>query len=349
MRLLLLLAVMLLLASLFKSEQSQKAQVVHLISSGWLLHAEPEKLQSLKALLEDSNNAHIAIQLETNEPLSLELLQDNIGQIRRENNDSKLFTNVWYQVAMWWQLNPEGADKIVVHSSNKLSEFVGEKFRLLPDIEWDIVESNNVDEIVESIELTVIVMQPSDSQKNSKQQIQTKAVLAALKALYQLPPVSIQVYQYPNEAIESILDKALLQKSLAIIEIGSRQAQALQRVVAAMPEVNVIDVDDLGSVARNNFPITLVNNLLDQALNQAFWQSASLSAEVIANNETGRSVQATSLDDNYSQSLPNEPSNIPTWLMLACVLLFACERIYSERLTKHSRFISTPQVSSDNV
>lgn len=338
-----------MLASLFKSEQSQKAQVVHLVSSGWLMHAELEKLQSLEALLEDSNKAHIAIHVETNEPLSLEQLQDNSRQIRRENNDSKSFINTWHQVTTLWKLNPAGADKIVVHSSNKLSEFVGEKFRLLPDIEWDIAESNNVDEFVEPIELTVIVMQSSDSEKNSTHQIQTKAVLAALKALNQIPQVSIQVYQYPNEVIENILDKASSQKPLTIIQIGNKQAQALEQVIKAMPEVNVIDVDDLGAVAQNSFPVTLADNLLDPALNQAFWQAASLSAEVIANNETGRSVQATSLVDIYSQSLPNEPANIPTWLMLACVCLFACERIYSERLTEHSRLISTPKVSSDNV
>lgn len=340
LRLLLILAILFILANVFKAKQGNEAQVFYLVSDAWLKYARLEKREALAAKLREPSKSHVAIRLQNNKRILPEQVLNTTNILPQK------YSNIWQNVAKWQQANPTATNEILVYSSGSLSEFMGEKFTLLANTKWDISENTNTLELPPPITLSLIVLQPADESERTK--AQTKSVLSAITAFNQLPRVNIEVYQYPKDEISYISDKLAQQIPPTIIQIGEPQTQLIKQIRSQWPATRLVYASALAPIERDDFPIFLADVLFDQALNIAFWQSATLNPQTIADNGAGITIANNSAATPYSSDMVNEPLNIPAYLALFCVILFAGERIYSEHSAKQSRRLSAQQVSANN-
>lgn len=318
LRLLLVTATVLLLAGIHFGNKNRDVSAFHLVTDDWLASANQQQRNALIEKLNASNDGSQTSVYRLG--ASSRLTETDILEGKPSLAGSA--TNVWQAVAQWLSENTASHQKITIHTTNRLSQFVGEPVGLPAEINWSVIESE-ISSASETDIVALSVLLVSGAQVNLSLQ---QRLDAAFERLNQAATVKITVTNVNADAALSQdlnqVDAVVLLDTLA----DSRQLQFTK-------DTTVVDYQQLNALDSADFSIALAELLFQSAIDEHYWRNVKVSREVISSAGQGRLLDVT--------QATIQSADFPLWWLLLCVFLFVGERWLSEILTKPVRTLTS--------
>ena len=310
LRLLLLAATVLLLSGPHITDRVTTAKSVHLLTPHWLANATQQQRTDLatQIRLSDDTEQSDLIALQSNQEISADML------LNREFQKPASAINVWYRVAQWIERYGTENQNIVVHATNRLSQFVGEPISIPASVRWSIIEPTTIsNQFADAATLRVLLI--DDNASNAK------TVLSALETLNRADSISIEV-------LRSTLDDIKANKfdyvDATILFAGGLNSLDKRNTMGV-----IVEASDLVSLQGPDFPFLLAELLFQPIIDKHHWRNARVSAASVLNAGKGKLF--------FVEPTLDKPLELPIIWVVLCILLFAAERWFSEKLLMPSR------------
>jgi hypothetical protein len=301
LRLLLIILISLLLAQLFLSDEKQIIQSKSIfVTQDWLNVASLQEKQVLAEQL-DAPDINVSLLSNINEgviPLTLPMINSN----RSETNEHVSYMNVWLQVKR--AMRPlESNSSITVYSTNRLSQFIGEKPLGLEKIDWHVTQIPDAEALI-SLPVPMKVLVVSDVNRRED----VTYIRAALTALNENTLTGLEVLyketakeenELPDSAYDNVdvilylsdrpLSSDLLQRATAgtrLVIDASANSQTVETAVNEHFYFNEPSLPDLyGNFVLHKMGLPDVISLSKPAFSsQVIWKTTSGSALLTSNS-----------------------------------------------------------------
>lgn len=307
LRILLLLIATLILAQLgWQTSQSSNNQHI-LLSQDWLNHASDVEITQLVQQQPDANFTLLG------QP-NLLLTKQQIKQWQQPNSPTTAkpnALNLWEKVDQYAAQLP-AQTLITVYSTNRLSQFLGNKLSTANKINWQIKQLP-INDIEGANQASVLVFFDEASTPT------LPYIKAAFDALNSNQQINLTV-QYRD--LSQLNDRQAATLSTDTI-INLSNAELPDGVVSQ--QAGLFTTEQLGAIVQPDFPLVLFDLLFTQQQHKWQFQNARLSEQQII---------MPSQDNSEQQNLTklNAPNSQPLhlWLILLLVSVFAAERLLSE-------------------
>lgn len=317
LRLLLITAIVLLLAGTHFGNKNLDVAEIHLVTDDWLASANQQQRNELIEQLTVSNDGS---QSSVYSLGSSKLLTEN-DILNDKPALAYSATNVWQTVAQWFIQNIASNQKITIHTTNRLSQFVGEPVGLPSQIHWSIIApETSSGSKQDTVTLSVLLLSSSPANLALQQRLDF-----AFESLSQAASVKIKVtnanVNVPLSPDLNLVDAVVLLDTLA----GNSQLQFTK-------DTTVVDYQQLNALDTANFPLAVAELLFQPVIDEHYWRNAKVSRETISSAGQGRFLDVTQAN--------LESADFPLGWLLFCAFLFVSERWLSEVFTKPSRTLT---------
>ncbi|KXI28626.1 BatA domain-containing protein [Paraglaciecola hydrolytica] len=310
LRLLMLLTAAALLSSPFWPPSQSETEVI-MLTQDWLNNSNKAEKQQIATRLGKQQ----AILLDSPATLSQELSEQDILNWQTQKSQHTL--NIWAKVQSH-ALGRDAQTPLVVYTSNRASQFVGEKVALTQPIDWQVLNINN-NSAPEP--LAILLIYQNDRQRDASY------INAALSALQKQSAMPIQVSTLTETAFAQTLTNNVLPQAQLILWLSS--APLAPELVAHSTDQNVILMDapqisrkDLWQLAyptlllaelKGDVLATAANPAFNAELSEVLWQT-SLGLPLLSQ----LNIKQTKLLQFYSRFNPdwNTLVELPTFPLI---------------------------------
>lgn len=348
-RLLMLLFSVLLLAQLYYDDSSNADGTIEgkiLITNDWLNNATEAELKTLAFKAETVPTYLLSAEFERLTGDEIATWKNTVTNTNKSYHLKKTKQqNTWLLANNYAKTLPNNVN-IKVYTTNRLSQFIGDKVYLSDNISWDIKRLSE-DEITESIDsvinktLSIVVI---SDKSNNEYLPALRAALSIIQAtkLEQLTfsfQLSEQLQDGPfyNNSSEKY-DSILYLSSAPIPTVINQAVQNGTKLIADITHVKEPSVTHLINwrelITNITFPSVLMSLILDEPI-QDYRMQQQLSDEQITSQLT-REMPATSASLHYKERYRDKFKNesfTQLWIILL-VLFWSLERLLSERFKK---------------
>jgi hypothetical protein len=317
LRMCMLILATLILAQLYWPNTNQQTTSHILLTEDWLNHATDTEIQ---ILIEQANSAELMLISTKNRSID----KDELAQWPTNSQLAPLL-NIWSKVANYTAALSVN-EVVSVYTTNRLKQFIGAKIALSKPVEWH-VKTLPIEDMAQQYSMNIKVNYDDLSEplliylRNAFEVINTHKNLRLTVA-------------YANNE-KSNIDGKHLQTYDKIINLSKPSVAQRFKTFDAQWQVKNITQAELKSIKQANFVLILAQLLYSSQSQDAWLESARLSAAQITQNSIVDGEQLKRLSTNdipYQTSLNNAHpgASLHVWLVLMLVAIFILERLLSE-------------------